>query len=179
MGDSNKRIIDLDTFLCLKVNNLSGKKFLDKILYIVSRLGDGSIYFLFLAIIIFIFKKPVFLIARDYISIGAINLILYKLLKGKVKRKRPFNKLEEITKIIKTPDEFSFPSGHSSAAAVFCYCTYYHIGGYVALVTFIWMILVGFSRVYNGVHYPGDVLFGYLMGFLTAKFIIFLYYFPF
>lgn len=172
MNRTNKRILDFDTNLCIKVNNLTGNKSIDRTSYFISRLGDGSIYFVFLALFIFLFDKPVYSTARDYLSAAIINLLFYKLLKNKVKRIRPFNKLECINKIIPPPDEFSFPSGHSGAAAVFCCCTCYHMPFPVAVASIIWMLLVGFSRIYNGVHYPGDVLVGYLMGSATAKVVI-------
>lgn len=174
MNKTNEMILKLDEKLCLKVNGLAGKRVVDKISYYVSRLGDGSIYFITLAIFIMFFNKPAVIMCKHYLGAGFINIFFYKIIKNKVKRKRPFTKLEAINKIMPPPDEFSFPSGHSGAAAVFFICTLHHMSLLLAMVVLVWMIMVGISRVYNGVHYPGDVLAGYAMGATVAKAIIFL-----
>ena len=176
MKYSRNEILKLDEMLCVKINSLSGDKVIDKISYIISKLGDGSIYFATLTLFIIFTKKSGFLLARDYLTAGALNIVLYKAVKGRVKRIRPFIQINGINKIMPPPDEFSFPSGHSGAAAVFFYCTYYNMPGEIAVISFIWMLLIGFSRVYNGVHYPGDVLAGYFMGVTVAKTLITVYY---
>lgn len=175
MNRANKLFLDLDERLCLKLNGLAGRKVIDRVSYVISKLGDGSIYFFFLGVFIVFFKKPAFVMCRDYLSGGLINHIIYKLIKNKVKRKRPFTTLEAINKIMPPPDEFSFPSGHSGGASLFFFFTLHHMSSTIAMISLVWMILIGLSRVYNGVHYPGDVLAGYIMGGSVAKGLLFLY----
>lgn len=69
---------------------------------------------------------------------------------------------------------FSFPSGHAMNSTIFygaiAYMFYHYtrdkILGVVAAISLgIWIFLIGISRIYLGVHYPSDVLAGFLAGF--------------
>lgn len=92
----------------------------------------------------------------------AIERPCYYLLKNTLKRNRPFRVLM-IENQVNPSDQFSFPSGHTSAAFLFATLTAaaFPMMLYPAL---IWASLVGVARVILGVHFPTDILVGALMG---------------
>ena len=90
------------------------------------------------------------------------------IIKNLVQRPRPFVTFTDIQILIPTPSEFSFPSGHTAssfaAAAVF----YRFLPKQLGIPAVVLAGLIGFSRLYVGVHYPTDVLAGMLMGVLLS-----------
>ena len=69
--------------------------------------------------------------------------------------------------MIDAPDRFSFPSGHSAAAmavAAMYALTFPSLGIWLLPIA----VLVGYSRVALGVHYPLDVVAGQAIALLTA-----------
>lgn len=74
-----------------------------------------------------------------------------------------------------TVDSFSFPSGHAAAAAtLYGFLMWMMLGTgktdrvrtLLAGIFLFTIVLVGFSRIYLGVHYVSDVIAGYFIGFL-------------
>jgi len=80
---------------------------------------------------------------------------------------RPCNALEEVRLLVAYCGRNSFPSNHAlNMAAVATYLGWHYrvLIAPMAVLAF----LVGISRIYVGVHYPGDALFGWIWGILFA-----------
>jgi membrane-associated phospholipid phosphatase len=89
-------------------------------------------------------------------------------LKRTIQRQRPF---EKYSFIVKRDDggSYSFPSGHTSAA--FYAATSLSIlypKWYVIVPSMLWASTAGYGRMYQGVHYPTDVLAGAVVGAASA-----------
>lgn len=90
------------------------------------------------------------------------------ILKPLLHRTRPWLVVEGLTALVFEGDPHSFPSGHTSAAfASACAWRPYLPKGWRDLAVAS-AVLMGFSRLYVGVHFPSDVLIGALVGCLSA-----------
>ncbi len=89
--------------------------------------------------------------------------LVYWLAKNSLKRPRPGATLPMGIALIKASDEFSFPSGHTSASVLFASFVFF-VKPELGLLAFTWAGLVGISRVVLGVHYPSDIVAGVLLG---------------
>lgn len=124
---------------------------------------------------IVIFCAVFLTIKRTRIRIGVplsfaslISTVIYKCAKMVYARPRPeigFHLIEQ--------SGLSFPSGHSMTGLVFYGLLIYLVAEYVkenraqkALISLlaVLIVLIGFSRVYLGVHYPTDVIAGWFLG---------------
>lgn len=90
------------------------------------------------------------------------------ILKFLFKTERPFIALEGVRSLF-SESGFAFPSGHSTffMALAFSIFFYHKKAGYIFIV---FALLIGMARIMAGVHFPIDILGGYLLGFLIAFF---------
>jgi len=105
-------------------------------------------------------KKDALYMAGAFVFSTAVTHIT----KNIVKRKRPF---EEYSFIVKRSDGggYSFPSGHTSAAfTTATSLSLYFPKWYVIAPAYLWASSVGYARMYEGVHYPTDVIVGAVVG---------------
>ncbi len=88
---------------------------------------------------------------------------LYWIVKNGLRRRRPQEALPGFRSLITASDQFSFPSGHSSAAFLLATALLL-VYGTAAAPMYLWAGGVALSRVLLGVHFPGDIAAGALMG---------------
>ena len=139
-----------------------------------TRLGDGFLYFIICPIIYFTLLPNPWPCAIITFLAMVIEKISYYLLKKQLKRERPLAKSTSIKQLIEPPDEFSFPSGHTSSAFCMAAMMSHYFPGY-GILLFSIAALIGFSRLLLKVHFPLDVIAGSVLGLSTAYIILFLF----
>lgn len=101
------------------------------------------------------------------VTVGITSAVANLAAKNMVRRERPTTGVPEGRRL-ESPASSSFPSGHTASAGAFSAI----VGGEIPplyLPINALAAAVGFSRVYTGVHYPGDVLVGWILGRFIAR----------
>ena len=157
-------LLSLDSSLLVWVQNTFVVPWLTPIMIGITHMGDAGLCWIGLCFGLVLYRKT----RRTGLVMSASLLgsfvICNILLKNIVARVRPYEILPAVERLIEQQSDFSFPSGHTSisfAAAVvvlcLCPCRY-------GLPCILFATLMGFTRLYLGVHYPLDVLVGLLLG---------------
>jgi membrane-associated phospholipid phosphatase len=107
--------------------------------------------------------------AQGLVSIAVTSALVNILAKRVGRRQRPERPLRQAAaRRVRMPTSLSFPSGHSAAA--FAFATAVGSGWPVVAVPLHAAAgTVAYSRVHTGVHYPGDVVVGSILGTVIAQ----------
>lgn len=103
------------------------------------------------------------------------------LIKPLVGRLRPSNLDNSISSMVHVVDgyrggRYGFPSSHSANSwGVAIFAMYLVRNRKLSIFLTLWATLVTYSRAYLGVHYPGDLLVGVLIGFVMASIVFYAY----
>ncbi len=140
---------------------------LDNVLYLISFISSYiSIGIVLTILITSLIKKskPLRVIFYKMLAVLIVAALISFSLKTIINRERPFKTYPDIEKLSEGGNS-SFPSGHAleAFAIAVAFSTLIPKKKYIILV-FAWAILVGYSRIALGVHYPGDVLGGMIIG---------------
>ena len=154
---------DLEIGVCLRANQFGRTEWIRRSFAAVSRLGDWS-YWAATGVLLFAVQGTASLPYIGQVAITAgIGIAVYKLLKQRLVRERPFIHDGGIQAGTAPLDRYSFPSGHTLHAVSFT-IMFSHVEPGLFLVCAPFAVLVAASRVVLGLHYPSDVLVGALIG---------------
>jgi undecaprenyl-diphosphatase len=158
----------LERGLCLRLNRGSRHAAVRAPFALVSRLGDGMFWYVLMGVLATTQGAPGRAAALQMGFTALLGVALYKVLKHRLVRERPFISHTDI--LCGTPplDRYSFPSGHTLHAVLF---TTLALAWFPQLAALLipFAVLVALSRVVLGLHYPTDVLVGALLGWLLAR----------
>ncbi len=174
-------ILYQNTLLFYFINNGLENPFFDFLMPAITNFGS-FIAMAIICILMYIFggenTRKVALLGLFALLLA--NVVVY-LLKIIVAVPRPFIVLSHVDLLIPEVKSYSFPSGHSASSfAVMMmiglkYRLQFKGKTYRLLYPLLaFAVLIAFSRVYIGVHYPLDVIFGAIIGILSAVLVIYI-----
>ena len=134
--------------------------------------NEYFLYTILAIVLIYMFKKneDTRRLAKETIIAFIICTILFVVLKLIFQRPRPFDAFNELIPLVDKPSDYSFPSGHTTSAFICAFMVYDGLPKKYSILVFILAILVAFSRLYVGVHYPTDILAGIILAYIVYKF---------
>lgn len=146
-----------EAVFCLAANRWGRRGSVRRIFAVISRLGDGGFWYALMGAIVLLHGVEGVWASAHMAATGAVALLVYRWLKHRTHRPRPFARDGRIHALVSPLDEFSFPSGHTLHAVSF---TLVALGHYPLLAWLLipFTVAVATSRVVLGLHYPSDVL---------------------
>ena len=140
---------------------------IDKMMVLLSTLGNAGIIWITVAVILFMSKKY----RKTGIQVFAAMIITFLIgnliLKNVIHRPRPYVVDPTIIPKVVKPSEFSFPSGHTMNGVTASLTIFFRDKG-LGIAAIVLALLIAFSRIYNLVHFPTDVIGGIVIGVCSA-----------
>lgn len=123
----------------------------------------------------FLFQTTAFSVFIAFFSFLLADWIANEM-KHFIARIRPCNELYDARLLVGCTKSFSMPSNHAANAFAILTSLYYTtrklVSAYAILYLFTIALMISFSRIYVGVHYPGDVITGAFLGSAVSIFVI-------
>jgi undecaprenyl-diphosphatase len=156
-----------DEAWCVWFNHAAGIPWLRALLRAVSRLGDGVFWYALMVALLAMGGRTAIPAVAHIAAAGAVGVVVYKWLKSRTSRPRPYQVRAAIRRGAAPLDDFSFPSGHTLHAVSFSILAiaYFPPAAWLCLP---FAALVAASRLVLGLHYPTDVLAGAAIGATLA-----------
>ena len=179
LSQQKEKGIHMNTFL-QSVQNLDGEillqiqqhlrtDMLTPLVKFVTFLGNGGWFWILCAVVLLAIPKTRKTGYAAVLSLIFGVIVTNLLLKNIVARPRPFAEIEALIPLIAKPTDFSFPSGHTTASFAVALVMLRMLPKKIGIPAVVLAALVAFSRLYLGVHYPTDVLAGFVVALVGSS----------
>ena len=140
----------------------------DVVVPLITRLGDAGIIWIILTVLLLIIPKTrktgVIMMAALLADVLLCNVVI----KNLVARTRPYEVVDGLKLLIEKQSDYSFPSGHTGSSFASAIVLWKELPRKYGVMALIVAVLIAYSRLYVGVHYPSDVLAGVVIGTVLA-----------
>lgn len=164
-----KKVVILNYEVLKDINGLAGdgSTFMDHFMIFVT---NGSLYILGIILLaMWLFGNTYTKKSAIYAAVAGIVAILINVLISQFYYEpRPFVTYNDINVLVPHDADASFPSDHTAGAMGLTFVLLLRHLNKWGVLAVIFGLLTGFSRIYVGNHYPGDVLAGIAVGFIAA-----------
>ena len=191
-----EQFIEIDGQILIWIQQTFQADWLTPIMKAITHFGDAGIFWSAVCILLLAIKKTRKLGILCAASLALTALCCNAVIKPAVDRTRPYELFEAVQALKSLPHDPSFPSGHSSNSMAPAWAMFIatfpvktastktydkglklgwgeeevshkmmHRFGIAAVIL---ALLIGFSRLYLGMHFPSDVVCGLLLGMLCA-----------
>ena len=175
-----EEILKLDSKLFLYLNNLGTSKF-DIFWISLSKIEANILMYLFLILLFFYIKKirPKLIFIFYFFFVIAVMITITdqgaNIFKDSFQRLRPcYNEsIIDSLRLVKENcgGKYGFFSAHASnsfSLAIFFGLLFINRIRYIIMITIVYASLISYSRIYLGVHYPIDIIFGSFFGIFVG-----------
>ena len=129
----------------------------------ITLLGSAGVFWILIALILMMKKETKKSGKVMLVALAAGFLIGNVVMKPLFMRERPPWIRPEVQLLVRCPSNFSFPSGHALTSAV-CANVLLIRERKLGIICWVLALLIGFTRLYLYVHFPSDVLAGFMIG---------------
>ncbi len=140
---------------------------LDNLMAILSDIGNAGLIWIAIAVILLCMKKYRISSLQLIVAMIFTFIIGNLILKNLVDRARPCQIDEAINLIVNIPKDSSFPSGHTMNG-ITAALTLWFIDKRFGIPAMILALGIAFSRMYNFMHFPTDIIAGIIVGVTSA-----------
>lgn len=158
----------MEGYILLWIQEYIRNPVLTPIMKFITTLGNAGLIWICLALVLLCIKKTRKIGGTVLLALLFSLIVNNGILKNLVVRIRPYEIIDQLNLLVAKATDYSFPSGHtgsSFAAATVMVCL---LPKKYAVPGAILAVLIAFSRLYVGIHYPTDVLVGMVDGILLG-----------
>lgn len=161
-------ITNWDLSVLLFIQDHIHNDFLTPVMIFITSLGYRGAVWIALILILLLFKKTRRAACAAAVTMLITAILVNLILKPHIARLRPYDFCTALVPLVEELPDYSFPSGHTSS-------------GFSVSLTLFWMLpkkyfvwpvvlsaLIAFSRLYVLVHYPTDVICGFLIALAVS-----------